>query len=66
MELTETNKLYTYLERCKAGARIFCSVMDKLTKEEQLAIQEDVANALAQSWQVETVDMLAETNTSWR
>ena len=66
MELTTINKLYTYLERCKAGARIFCSAMDGLTKEEQLAIQEELANALAQSWQVDKIDMLAETNTTWR
>jgi hypothetical protein len=62
MELTELNKLYTYLERCRAGARIFTDVMSKLTKEEQLENQEFIANALAQSWQVEKVDMLAETN----
>lgn len=62
MELTETNKLYTYLERCKAAAKIFSSVMSKLTKDEQLQNQEFIANALAQSWQVEKVDMLAETN----
>ena len=63
MELTELNKLYTYLERCRAGARIFTDVMNKLTKDEQLENQEFIANALAQSWQVEKVDMLAETNT---
>ena len=66
MELTETNKLYTYLERCKAGAKTFSSVMDKLTKEEQEANQEWIAETCSQTWQVETVDMLAETNTSWR
>ena len=66
MELTELNKLYTYLERCKAGARIFTDVMSKLTNDEQLENQEFIANALAQSWQVEKVDMLAETNTQWR
>lgn len=64
--LTELNALYTYLERCKVGARIFTDVMSKLTKEEQLENQELVANALAQAWQVEKVDMLAETNTTWR
>ena len=64
MELTELNKIYTYLERCKAGARIFTDVMSKLTEEEQRKDQEFIANALAQSWQVEKVDMLAETNTS--
>lgn len=64
MELTNLNKLYTYLERCKAGARIFTDVMDKLTKDEQIENQEFIANALAKSWQVDKVDMLAETNTS--
>ena len=64
MELSELNKLYTYLERCQSGARIFSDVMSKLTKEEQLQNQEFIANALAQSWQVEKVDMLAETNKS--
>lgn len=61
-QLTELNALYTYLERCQSGARIFTSVMSKLTKEEQLENQEFIANALAQAWQVEKVDMLAETN----
>lgn len=66
MELSELNKLYTYLERCQAGARIFTDVMSKLTKDEQVENQEFIANALAQSWQVEKVDMLAETNTQGR
>lgn len=66
MELSELNKLYTYLERCQSGARIFTDVMSKLTKDEQLENQEFIANALAQSWQVEKVDMLAETNTQGR
>ena len=34
--LTELNALYTYLERCQTGARIFTEVMSELTKEEQL------------------------------
>ena len=66
IQLTKLNKLYTYLERCQAGARIFTDVMSKLTKDEQLENQEFVANALAQSWQVEKVDMLAETNKEWK
>ena len=62
MELQSTLALFTYLERCQCGARIFTDVMSKLTKEERLENQEFVANALAQAWQVEKVDMLAETN----
>lgn len=66
MELSELNKLYTYLERCRAGARIFSEVVSKMTKEQRLENQEFIANALAQSWQVEKVDMLAETaKVSW-
>ena len=61
-QLTLLNALYTYLERCQTGARIFTEVMSELTKEEQLENQELVANALAVAWQVEKVDMLAETN----
>ena len=62
MELTELNKLYTYLERCQAGAITFTDVMINLSKDEQLENQEFIANAVAQSWQVDVVDMLAETN----
>ena len=62
MKLTELNALYTYLERCKAGARIFTDVMSKLTEQEQRKDQEFIANALAQSWQVDRCDLLAETN----
>lgn len=66
MKLTELNALYTYLERCQAGARIFTDVMSKLTEEEQRRDQEFIANTLAQTWQVDRCDLLAETNTTWK
>lgn len=63
MELTESNKLFTYLERCRMAARLFRKTMD----DDRFDVndQEWVSQTIADSYQVETIDMLAETNTSW-
>ena len=63
MELTESNKLFTYLERCQMAARLFSKTMndDRFDANDQDWVSQTIAGA----YQVETVDMLAETNTSW-
>jgi len=59
--LTELNALFTYQERCKNAAKQFIS--DKNSLEcQNFASQEYWAKIIASSWQVEIVDMLAETN----
>lgn len=58
MELTESNALFTYAERCKQAAQSFINGLqfsDKLS-------QEYIAQTVAGFYQVEKVDMLAETN----
>jgi hypothetical protein len=59
-QLTETNALFTYAERCKLAAKSFVNGLqfaDKLG-------QQYIAETVALFYQVEIVDMLAETNTN--
>ena len=65
-KLTESNALFTYLERCKRGAKVFSNIVKDMTEEEHRREQEHIANLLAEWNQVEKVDMLAETNTTWK
>tara|TARA_B100001094_G_scaffold28386_1_gene23744 strand:+ start:107 stop:307 length:201 start_codon:yes stop_codon:yes gene_type:complete len=66
MELTEGNALFTYLERCKAGAKTFASIVKNMTEEERRRDQDFITKLVCESWQVEALDMLAETNTTWK
>lgn len=66
MELTELNALFTYLERCQRAAKIFSQQANSLESKNFKDSQEFWAKLIADSWQVEIVDMLAETNTQWR
>ena len=66
MELTELNALFTYSERCKAGAKTFNSMVKNLTEEELRKKQDFITDLVCESWQVERVDMLAQTNTTWK
>lgn len=59
--LKETNALFTYQERCKKAARQFISHKESL-ESQNFASEEFWARIIASSWQVEIVDMLAETN----
>lgn len=55
----------SYLNRCKTAAKAYSKWFDKCTtEEEQRRDQEYVANLIAETWDVEKVDMLAETNTT--
>jgi hypothetical protein len=65
MELTEMNSLYTYLERCKLACSSFLRILEKeidLSQDDQDFLLE----LLVDGWQVEKVDILAETNKEWR
>lgn len=59
MELTESNKLFTYLERCRNAAKCYMEINNKQDFD-----QEFLATTVAEFYQVDKVDMLAETNTS--
>ena len=59
MELTETNALFTYAERCKQAAQSFTKGLQFV----DTLGQEYIAECTALFYQVEVVDMLAETNT---
>ena len=62
VQLTETNALFTYAERCKLAAKSYVNglqFVDKLG-------QQFIAETVALFYQVETVDMLAKTNTQGR
>ena len=61
MELTESNALFTYLERCQNAAKCYMEINNKEDYD-----QEFLATFVAEFYQVEKVDMLAETNTQWR
>jgi len=65
-QLTELNALFTYLERCQCAAKTFTAHIKAMTTEERLRDQEFWAKLVASGWQVEVVDMLAETNTIGR
>ena len=56
-QLTESNKLFTYLERCRNAAKCYMEINNKQDYD-----QEFLATAVAEFYQVEKVDMLAETN----
>ena len=57
-QLTETNALITYSERCKLAAKSFTN---RLQFADKLG-QQYIAETVALFYQVEIVDMLAETN----
>ncbi len=59
--LTELNALFTYQERCKNAAKHYTSHKES-NESQAFASQEFWARIIASSWQVEIVDMLAETN----
>jgi len=63
-QLTELNALFSYLERCRMAAETFTEHVIAMTTEERLRDQEIWAGLVASGWQVELVDMLAETNPS--
>ena len=60
-QLTESNALFTYQERCRNAAKCYMDIKNKKDFD-----QEFLANTVAEFYQVEKVDMLAETNTQWR
>ena len=61
-QLTELNALFTYLERCKHAAKTFTEQANSMESRQFKDCQEFWAKLIADSWQVEVVDMLAETN----
>tara|TARA_B100000035_G_C20541484_1_gene354154 strand:+ start:171 stop:449 length:279 start_codon:yes stop_codon:yes gene_type:complete len=65
-QLTESNALFTYLERCKCAAKQFTEQANSMESRQFKDCQEFWAKLIADGWQVEVVDMLAETNTQWR
>ena len=60
-QLTESNALFTYHERCRNAAKCYMDIKNKEDFD-----QEFLANTVAEFYQVEKVDMLAETNTQGR
>ena len=61
MELSESNALFTYLERCRNAAKCYMEISNKDEFDEDFLIQ-----TVCEFYQVEKVDMLAETNTQGR
>ena len=61
MELFESNALFTYLERCRNAAKCYMEISNKDEFDEDFLIQ-----TVCEFYQVEKVDMLAETNTQGR
>ena len=59
MELYESNKLFTYKERCQNAAKCYMEISNKEDYD-----QEFLATTVAEFYQVEKVDMLAETNSN--
>ena len=59
MELTESNAIFTYAERCKNAS---VSFINGIARFRESLGQEYIATVCAMYWQVEIVDMLAETN----
>ena len=57
MELTESNALFTYLERCQNAARCYMEIKNKDEFDVDFLIE-----TICDFYQVEKVDMLAETN----
>ena len=62
-QLTPLNALFTYSERCKQASIIFTEQANSMESRQFKDCQEYWAKLIADSWQVEIVDMLAETNT---
>jgi|TARA_R100000081_G_scaffold69683_1_gene36771 hypothetical protein len=65
-QLTELNALFTYLERCQRAAEQFSEQANSVESRQFKDCQEFWAKLIADGWQVEVVDMLAETNKEWR
>ena len=59
MELYESNKLFTYLERCRNAAKCYMEISNKDEFDEDFLIQ-----TVCDFYQVQKVDMLAETNSN--
>ena len=57
-QLNSINQEQTYLERCKDGAEAFIFMIAQYP----MLTQEFIAQTVAETYQVEIVDMLAETN----
>ena len=62
MGLTPLNALFTYLERCQRAAEQFSEQANSLESRQFKDDQQWIAKLIADGWQVEVVDMLAETN----
>ena len=60
-QLTESNALFTYQERCRNAAKCYMEIKNRDDFDEDF-----IANIVAEFYQVEKVDMLAETNTQGR
>ena len=63
-QLTELNALFTYLERCQRAAQMFKEQANSMESRQFKDCQEFWAKLIADSWQVDKVDMLAKTNTT--
>jgi hypothetical protein len=59
-QLNPLNQGQSYLERCKDGAEAFVFMIAQYP----MLTQEFIAQTVAETYQVEIVDMLAETNTN--
>jgi len=66
VQLTELNALFTYLERCQRAAEQFSEQANSTETRNFKDDQQWIAKLIADGWQVEVVDMLAETNTTGR
>ena len=60
-QLTESNALFTYQEQCRNAAKCYMEIKNRDDFDEDF-----IANIVAEFYQVEKVDMLAETNTQGR
>ena len=61
MELYDSNVHFTYLERCQNAAKCYMEIKNKNDYDEDFLI-----DVVCDFYQVEKVDMLAETNKQWR
>lgn len=57
-QLSPLNQNQTYLQRCKDGAEAFAIMIAQYP----MLTQEFIAQTVAETYQVDIVDMLAETN----
>jgi len=60
-QLTQSNALFTYSERCVNAARCYMEIKNKDEFDEDFLIE-----TVCEFYQVEKVDMLAATNTTWK